>query len=136
MDILPTLLDILDLPLPSDEPLDGKSLLPLIDGKVSNFHDQLFWTDGSTGGRWLARVGDWKMLGYKDKVRLFNLVEDPSEKTDLAGTYPKTLADLRKAFDAWIEPMPDPLSKKSHGNNKRWTPESDKGNKPKKTESD
>ncbi|MFT6059045.1 MAG: arylsulfatase A-like enzyme [Lentimonas sp.] len=130
MDILPTLLDVLNVPLPSDKPLDGKSLLPLIDGKVSNLHDQLFWSDGSTGGWWSARVGDWKMLGRKDQIRLFNLVEDPSEKTDLANKYPEKLTDLRKAFDAWIDPMPDPLSKKSHGNTKRWTPESDKGKKP------
>ncbi len=134
MDILPTLLDVLNLPMPADKPLDGKSLLPLIDGKVATLHDRLFWTDGSEGGWWSARIGNWKMLGNRDDVKLFNLAEDPSEKNDLALKYPEKLADLRKAFDVWLDSMPDPMSKGTHGNNKRWTPDdAGKGKKIKRT---
>ena len=128
MDILPTLLDVLDLPLPADKPLDGKSLIPLIDGKVTTLHDKLFWSDGPDGW-WSARIGDWKMLGENDKVQLFNLAEDPAEMTNLAQKNPEKLAELRKAFDAWLDEMPDPMTK---GTSKRWIADTSGGKKAKK----
>jgi arylsulfatase A-like enzyme len=131
MDILPTLLDVLGLPLPADKPLDGKSLLPLIDGKVAALHDQLFWSDGPDGW-WSARIGDWKMLGEKDTVQLFNLAKDPAEKTDLSRENPEKLSEVRKAFDAWLDAMPDPMTK---GTGKRWTADTS-GKKHKKKQED
>lgn len=41
LDILPTAMDAAGIPAPAG--LDGKSLLPLIDGKTDRIHDQLVW---------------------------------------------------------------------------------------------
>lgn len=128
MDILPTLLEITGIPVPTDKPFDGKSLLPLIRGEVQKTHEKLYWTGGSETGWWSTRQGDWKMLGFKGDVKLFNLATDPGENNDLAQKNPEKLAELRKDYDAWIATMPDPSSK---GSTKIWTPESDAG-KPKK----
>ncbi|MEM7367430.1 MAG: sulfatase [Bacteroidota bacterium] len=49
LDILPTVLDLLDLKLPEDRIIDGKSLLPLIQGQQAGPHSFLFYTSAQTG---------------------------------------------------------------------------------------
>ncbi|MES2309438.1 MAG: sulfatase-like hydrolase/transferase [Verrucomicrobiota bacterium] len=121
MDILATMIDVTGQPLPTDKPLDGKSLLPLINGETKTLHDKLFWTGGSKTGWWSARVGDWKMLGFKKDVKLFDLSMDIHEDHDLASQNPEKLAEIKKSFDAWISEMPEPMTK---AESKIWSEES------------
>jgi arylsulfatase A-like enzyme len=55
------------------------------------------------------RLGDWKLIRrgaiHSPEWRLYNLVEDPQEATDLAASEPDTLAHLRGYLDgmlAWL----------------------------------
>jgi uncharacterized sulfatase len=56
--------------------------------------------------RWV-RVGDWKLIEpvkAEGKPELYNLAEDPGEKTDLAGRQPGVVERLRKRLaEAWKE---------------------------------
>ncbi len=52
-------------------------------------------------------------------MELFDLAKDPSEKKNLAGKHPEMVKTLSGAFDAWIAPMPDPITR----GKKRWEPE-------------
>ncbi len=115
LDILPTALEAAGVELPTDPPLDGRSLLPLIAGESTAHHEILFWTDGPAG-EWAVRRGRWKLHGLKDSIELFDLVRDPSEQHDLATEHPDIVRQLTAAFDKWLEPMPSPIT----GGAKRW----------------
>ncbi len=112
LDILPTALDAARVPLPTDKPLDGKSLLPLLTGKASKHIDTFYWSEGGEAGGFAVRSGDWKLVQQRGqtKVELFNLAKDPAEATDLASQNAAKVAALSKLYDAWIGQMAEPLS--------------------------
>lgn len=77
-DIFPTLLDIAGVPLPSDRPLDGVSLLPLIEGNSLPQRSMGFWSHPTGGIRtpsaeWMAELYEAQQAGASppsDPVRL------------------------------------------------------------------
>ncbi|MCU0913449.1 MAG: sulfatase-like hydrolase/transferase [Planctomycetes bacterium] len=116
-DILPTVLDAAGLPAPTRKPFDGKSLLPVLEGKAGTLHEQLFWSEGGASGEWAVRRGHWKLVAHPAKMELYDLAADPSEATDLAGKHPDKVRELAGRYDAWLDEMAEPLSRQS----KRWT---------------
>lgn len=116
LDVLPTVLDALEVSPPTDKPFDGKSLLPVLQGKNKSLHKNLFFSNGGDNGEWAVRSGDWKLIGIREQKELFNLANDPSEKTNLATKHPEKVAELTKLYDAWLDEMAEPLS----GKGKRW----------------
>jgi arylsulfatase A-like enzyme len=109
LDILPTTLDAIG-ELSTENNFDGKSLLPLLTGQSTTHHDTLYWSEGAEGGEWAVRRGHWKLHARNQKVKLFNLAEDPSEQTNLARRQPEMVKPLQGAFDAWIAQMPGPIT--------------------------
>ena len=103
MDILPTALDAAGITnrLPSypglDYSFDGKSWLPLIAGTVTNLHDSLFWSEGSTGAG-AVRMGNWKLYVDQTNYQLFDLGADVSETTNLAAQHPEVVRQLRQKY--------------------------------------
>ncbi len=119
LDILPTSLAAAGIEMPSDKRLDGIDLVPVLQGPVSPPQRNLFWCSGSEEGWWAVRSGDWKVVGDKARVSLFDLRKDLSESEDLSHTMPQKLAELTKLHDAWLAEMPNPI--KAGG--KKWTPD-------------
>jgi arylsulfatase A-like enzyme len=89
--------------------LDGINLLPLLKGETAPASRDLFWCSGSDEGWWAVRSGDWKLVGEKDKVGLFDLSKDVSEANDLAKQMPEKVAGLTKLHDAWLAEMAKPV---------------------------
>ena len=118
LDILPTALDAIGVQPPAETSFDGKSLLPLLTGQSKTHHETLFWSKGGDG-EWAVRRGDWKLRAVQGQRELFNLAEDPSERTNLADSRPEMVKTLGRAFDAWIAPMAEPIT----GGSKRWEAE-------------
>ncbi len=112
LDILPTALEAARIPLPTDKPLDGKSLLPLLTGKAQKHIDTFYWSEGGAAGGWAVRSGDWKLVQQRGqtKVELFNLAKDPAETTDVAVQSAAKVAELTKLYDTWIDQMAEPMS--------------------------
>ncbi len=108
-DILPTVLDALNVEAPESAAFDGKSLLPLIEGKTDKHHDTLYWSKGSEG-EWAVRRGDWKRHFKNGKKQLFDLGDDPSEKEDVSHENPEVTRQLDEAYDAWLAQMADPIT--------------------------
>ena len=130
LDILSTALAAAGIEAPADKPLDGKNLLPLLRGEVTPPSRNLFWSSGSEEGWWAVRSGDWKLVGEKGRLSLFDLGKDVSEKTDLAGQMPEKVAELTRLHDAWLAEMSNPVKSGA----KRWgmpSPEGSKSKKPK-----
>lgn len=68
VDLLPTLCELAEIPLPTGKVLDGTSLVPLLHEEKLSRSKPLFWHYyGGTGNRQVAlRDGDWKVVAYWD----------------------------------------------------------------------
>jgi arylsulfatase A-like enzyme len=106
MDLMPTVLEAAGVPIQHE--IDGRSLLPTLLGQQQPSPPRdLFW--GMMEGGRLAggtidaiRRGDWKLLRQKPAgpPELYNLADDPLEKTNLAGPQPQRAAELLSALEA------------------------------------
>ena len=110
IDILPTVLDATQNGKYDPSEFDGKSILPLIEGKSTQHHSVLYWDSWDITRGWAVRRGDWKMKNSKKGVELFNLKTDPSEKTNVANEHPEIVSSLETLYQAWRAQMPDSLS--------------------------
>ena len=116
-DWYPTLLNLAGAKIDQKLPLDGLDAWPtIVQGKPSPHSELLINATPYSGA---IRVGDWKLVvngnkaaaGFdgesvandktKTKLELFNLVEDPNEKTNLADRFPDKVADLKNRFIAY-----------------------------------
>jgi arylsulfatase A-like enzyme len=117
VDLLPTLLDLLGLAPPASLAVQGRSLLPLLEGAGAGPHDAVFSSSLALEGRHRDRGyqlrGDgqihavrgerWKLALYpgreRDYVELYDLREDPAERENRAESEPaqreRELAELR-----------------------------------------
>ncbi len=97
-DLFPTFCDISGAEQPDG--LDGISMLPVITGKgKQKEHEFLYWEYPERRGQQAVRMNDWK--GIRDstrdgnmKIKLFNLENDITEETDLAGKYPEVVKQI------------------------------------------
>jgi arylsulfatase A-like enzyme len=110
IDVMPTLAAAAGARLPEDVVIDGRDMLPAATGSGTIGHpdDALFWQSGYYR---VVRAGDWKLHldGRQGKNWLFDLANDPTEQTDLAGTRPDKLAELQALLDAHQESAVAPL---------------------------
>ena len=119
LDFYPTLLDILKQPKPR-QPLDGISILPLLNGKTvperlffwhfpiyleaynpksDDGRDPLFRTrPGST-----IRLGDWKLHEYFEDngLELYNLKTDLGEQHNVASENPAVVKKMHTLLENW-----------------------------------
>jgi arylsulfatase A-like enzyme len=120
-DFFPTLLELAGLPVSSHQSADGLSIVPLLKGGSVSRAAPLFWhyphysnQGGPPGGA--VRAGDWKLIEwYEDGgIELFNLRDDPAEKTSLAAAQPDKVNELRSKLVAFrsdvgaLMPVPHP----------------------------
>ncbi len=108
-DLMPTLLTAAAIdPATTIGPLDGVSILPLLEGK-SLPPRTLYWhfpNYTNQGGRpaGAVRQGDWKLIEqYEDgSLELYNLADDVGETTNLADQEPEKAQALQKQLHAWL----------------------------------
>jgi arylsulfatase A-like enzyme len=100
--------------------LDGIDLRPLLrDPGAKLERDALFFHYPhyyeTTTPVSAVRARDWKLLEYfeDNRVELYNLKDDPGEKTDLAAQQPAKAAELRQRLHAWREVVGAALPKKN-----------------------
>jgi arylsulfatase A-like enzyme len=111
VDLLPTILEACEAPLPAGRQIDGRSLLPLATGTRTEWPDRklfLQWHRGDAPEphrNAAVRTQQWKLVDGKE---LYDLNQDPGESKDLASTLPQVAAELRKAYDEWFEDVGRP----------------------------
>jgi arylsulfatase A-like enzyme len=90
IDIMPTILDLLDIPAPSL--IQGRSLVPLISGISTNGERYIFGGQGS-----FVRTTDWKLIFNKEtsSYELYDLKSDPDEQNNLIDIKPDIAAHLK-----------------------------------------
>jgi arylsulfatase len=124
-DILPTLLEIAGVPLPGPqfegravEAVQGRSLLPWLDGHEEPVHAEDAFFGWEIFGKRALRQGRWKIvwettdatwwdsdaLGIKREAwQLYDLETQPSEQFDLASQYPQRLEEMIRLWERYAE---------------------------------
>jgi arylsulfatase A-like enzyme len=108
IDILPTVVAAAGGQLPNDRPIDGVNLLPFLSNPNSPQPPRsLFWRDGPYRA---VQDQGWKLIESARPVKdwLFNLNEDPTEKTNLVASQPQRLAQMKALLKAHHAQMPPP----------------------------
>ena len=119
IDLVPTFLDALGLPLASER-VEGRSLLPLLRGvDVAGWRDAVFseldygyrearrLLDRAPGAcrAWMVRTDRWKYVHWQDfRPQLFDLAADPDEFDDLGDDIPREAVrrEMRERLLAWF----------------------------------
>ena len=104
MDWSATLLDAAGVMADLAYPLDGLSLMPVLQDNGREFARPLHWRMNHRGQRAL-REGDWKYLRVDGVDYLFNIVQDERERANLAGRESERLARMRSSWEAWETDM-------------------------------
>jgi arylsulfatase A-like enzyme len=100
MDLYPTLLDLLDLPTPSQQKIDGISIAPVLHDPDAALPDRVYLVHYVKA---VAAIrGDWKFVRHhKDGLReLYHLGNDIGETRNVIDQHPEKARELEAAIDA------------------------------------
>ncbi len=101
-DLTASILAATRTPLPDGYHPDGIDLLPLLRGDSPVVERRLFWRINRPNRQQQAvRSGRWKLLVDGGQYLLFDLGDDPGERTDLAARHPDIVVALKGALADW-----------------------------------
>ena len=121
VDLLPTLCEMMEAPLPVNQRVDGVSLVPLLSGQKTRLAPRsLFWhfpaylqaysvTNEQRDPLFrsrpcsIIRDGHWKLHHYLEDnaVELYDLSTDIGERYNLASIHPNVASRLREKLESW-----------------------------------
>ena len=107
MDVAATILDLADVRYPEKwkgetlYPIEGQSLLPLIEGRATSSRPLYFEHEGNRG----VRDGKWKLVwtNYEKQWELYDIQKDRTETRNIARSHPNKVANLSKQWHVWAE---------------------------------
>ena len=123
-DLVPTILEIANVPLPAStyagrkiEPPSGRSIVPLLTGRARAIHPRDEPIGYELAGNAALFKGDHKIVMDRGPVgdgqwHLFNYKTDPGETADIQEQMPKLFAEMREDYrtyerDHQVLPIPD-----------------------------
>ncbi|MEL6560480.1 MAG: arylsulfatase [Bacteroidota bacterium] len=112
LDLAPTLYQYAELDYPESwngqkvYPLEGESLVPLLDGQVVDVHDSTYVFSIEHRGHISVRQGDWKLVNSvlpfdQKNFELFNLSSDVGEQRDVKNEFPEKFSKLFAEWEAY-----------------------------------
>jgi len=100
MDIFTTFAKVAGASIPKSLNIDGADALATLRGDGSATHRFFFWQYGKQAA---ARHSNMKLLREQGKAdRLFDVVNDPGEQTDLAAKHPELVQTLGAKLEEWL----------------------------------
>lgn len=110
MDFMPTFLELAGGAYPKEFkgneiiPVEGRSLVPVLEGKTRKPHGQLCW---EWSGNCALRQGRWKLvwdtLNKARQWELYDMEADRTERNDLASRHPERVKAMSAAYEAWAK---------------------------------
>jgi arylsulfatase A-like enzyme len=126
-DLVPTILDLAELPYPDSATFEGRSLVPMVRGEAvsstagahrphagtrhpaASHESEIYITECTWMRKHGWRTPEWKLIlglepdfHFKPTVELYNLVQDPAENENLAEQEPEVVAFLKGRMERWI----------------------------------
>lgn len=113
-DLLPTVCDMIGVPIPKDRVIDGASIVPTFTGGKVERKIPAYWEKHWKEGPHVAmRDGDFKIMAtYGDNWSLknfilYNLKDDLAEKNEISTQHPKKFAEMKKRLVALNQEIHD-----------------------------
>ncbi|MEX2303887.1 MAG: sulfatase [Bryobacterales bacterium] len=127
MDLFTTAVELAGAGVPNDRVIDGRNILPLLEGKQGSPHDTLYYYFEQSV--FAVRSGDWKLHFQKRELKpndrprspqrceppeLYNLAADLAEQNNVAANHADIvtrLTGMAREFDAAVDPamkLPSP----------------------------
>lgn len=116
-DLLPTLAELCELPLP-EQRLDGISLAPRLRGEVKSLPDRMLVVNysrmpivGNKKNMFLAKPRKegaavlWKRWRWLENRELYDLTSDPLQKQNVAEQHPEVVARMQAHLDQWWQEL-------------------------------
>ena len=118
VDVVPTILDILNIPISDKKAFDGRSLLPLIKGEEKQVHSAIFVEEAYYQRKRAVRTSRHKYIRALSKEtamcrccqsihggleELYDLSKDPQETQNIVKEEPEVKKKLRKTLSRWTE---------------------------------
>ena len=101
IDVLPTLAELCGVPLPDKKPLDGRSLVPLMEGQTAGWPERILFNqhmaNAKTGS---LRTPRFRLVKERD-WELFDMQNDAAEKQDVSADFPEVKTQLISAYQKW-----------------------------------
>lgn len=109
IDIFPTILDFLNISLPKEatKQIQGRSLIPLIEGKAPAHFNEYTYGSSEGIGRHSSfiRTNHWKFISKslltEKKFELYNLQDDPQEMRNVIDQQPDIAGKLQQELEKW-----------------------------------
>jgi arylsulfatase len=114
MDLAPTFLELAGVKYPgklgtdATRPMLGESMISSLRGKSDAVHDSTYVAGLWAGGSASFRRGRWKLVNperpyREDRLRLYDIVGDPGETTDLSAVRPATYRAMLEAWRQYVK---------------------------------
>ncbi|MEO0963558.1 MAG: arylsulfatase [Planctomycetota bacterium] len=105
VDVMPTLLELCGAEVPEQRAFDGVSLAPTLrGGEQADLNERIVVTDSQrlpNPIKWrqsAAMSGPWRLI---DGEQLYNIVDDPEQRDDIAADHPQQVERLRAGYESW-----------------------------------
>lgn len=106
-DLVPTLLELAEIE--SADTFDGRSLTPLVRGEVASHESEFYITECTWMRKHGWRTPKWKLIEalepdfhFMPTIELYDLVNDPLEKHNVAEQHPDIVETLRSRMQRFI----------------------------------
>lgn len=117
IDIMPTLLDLCNIPLSNDNQVDGTSLKPVLTGQdAGHLKDRTVFVDTQREEfliKWkqaCVMTQQWRYLVVNGEEQLYDVQQDPGQKNNILASFPEVRSRLRTAYEHWWEKVEEHAS--------------------------
>lgn len=108
IDFLPSLIELAGIKSPQTKPFDGRSFASLLFEDNATWEDRFLYTHQS---RWdsleqfpaSVRNNRFRLVRYGDSWELYDMLEDPSQRRDIASDNPEKVEELSLAYLSWFK---------------------------------
>ncbi|HLO60341.1 MAG TPA: sulfatase-like hydrolase/transferase [Bacteroidales bacterium] len=110
MDWTATILSAAGVQPPPDFPFDGMDLMPVMISPGKVIDRTLYWRTFQRTRQKAIRSGEWKYIQDEKGEYLFNLFDDPGEKSDLKAAKPEIFNQLKSKYENWEKTVLQPIA--------------------------
>ncbi len=101
IDLLPTVLDLCQIPLPEAAKVDGRSLVPLMMRKDTEWAERPLFSYFADRGA--VRTNEYRLIvGKNEQLALYDMLADPAQLNNIAGELPDKRNELFELYRNWL----------------------------------